>query len=197
MEIGGDGAGWCLASVALHQHHRRRPVAVAVQQRADDAAVQDVVERRVMRLRRPVADELVPLANAADTQPFVVRRPAPEAAVLRSPRFLDAFFGHRGIVPERWRHTRRPSFAVPSPLEKTPGIAAPAPRACRHPLENAPTARAADAVTAGARFPPAPGESPRSSDTTPAIPRRASAGRRRAGCPAIGRHADRWWRRRE
>src|SRR5205085_7433527 len=72
----------------------RRPVAVAVEQRADDAAVEDVVECRVMRLRRPVADELVPLAKAADAQSFVVGRTAAEAAVLRRVRFLDALGGH-------------------------------------------------------------------------------------------------------
>ena len=75
----------------LHQVHRRGPVAVAVEQRAADAAVEDVVERLVMRLGRPLADELVALFEAADAQPFLVGRAAAEAAVLRRVRFLNAF----------------------------------------------------------------------------------------------------------
>src|SRR4051794_27708982 len=67
---------------------------MAIEQRADDAAVQDVVERGVMRLRRPVADEFVALAEAADAKAFLVRRSAPETAILRRVRFLDALCSH-------------------------------------------------------------------------------------------------------
>jgi len=94
VEIRRDGARRRRTAAAFHQHDRGRPVAVTVEQRADDAAVEDVIERGVMRLRRPVANEFVPLAEAADAQAFVIGRPAAEAAVLRRVRFLDAFSGH-------------------------------------------------------------------------------------------------------
>jgi hypothetical protein len=64
---------------------------VTVQQRADDSAVQDPVERLVMRLRAPLRDDLVPLDAALDPQPFLVGRPAPEAAVVRRVGVLKAW----------------------------------------------------------------------------------------------------------
>src|SRR5947208_2470967 len=83
------GAGRSGTSVAFHQHHRRRPVAVAVEQCADDAAIQNVVERGVVRFGRPVANEFVALTKAADAQTLVVGGTASEAAILRSPGFLN------------------------------------------------------------------------------------------------------------
>ena len=68
---------------------------MAVEQRAADAAVEDVVERGVVRLGRPGADELVAFLEAADAQPFVIGRPAAEAAIVRRVGFLDALFAHR------------------------------------------------------------------------------------------------------
>jgi len=49
--------GGSVLSLLLHEVDRRGPVAVAVEQGATDAAVEDAFERHVMRLRLPVADE--------------------------------------------------------------------------------------------------------------------------------------------
>src|SRR5206468_9528873 len=91
VEVRGHGAGRRAAGALAHEVHGRGPVAVAVEQRAADAAVEDVVERGVVRLGRPGADELVALLEAADAQPFVVGRPAAEAAVPRRVGLLNAF----------------------------------------------------------------------------------------------------------
>src|SRR6266542_4136627 len=90
MKIGGDGARRSIGSRFLHQVHRRGPVAVAIEQRAADAAIENAVEGLMMRLRPPLADQLLSLGEASDAQPFVICRTAAEAAVVRCIRFLNA-----------------------------------------------------------------------------------------------------------
>jgi hypothetical protein len=53
---------------------RRRPVAVTVEQRADDPAVQHAGERLVVRLGLPLRDDLVTLREGPNTKPLLVRR---------------------------------------------------------------------------------------------------------------------------
>src|ERR1700686_985775 len=72
---------------------RRRPVAVAVEQRAADAAVEDAVEGLVVRLGVPLADDGVPFLEAADAQALLVGGSAAEALVLRRVGLLKAL-GH-------------------------------------------------------------------------------------------------------
>ena len=90
VEVGGHRAGKRAFSRLLHQMDRRRPVAVAVEEGPANSAVQNPVEREVVRLGRPIGDELVPPLEAPDVQPLLVRRAAAEAAVLRGERLLKA-----------------------------------------------------------------------------------------------------------
>ena len=71
--------GGASTPAALHQVARGRPVAVAVEQRPEDAAVQHAVEGLVVRLRAPVADDCVALDEALDAQALLVGGPAAEA----------------------------------------------------------------------------------------------------------------------
>jgi hypothetical protein len=76
------------------------PVAVAVEQRPDDAPVQDVGEGLVVRLGLPGGDDLVPLDDALDPKALGVGRAASEALVVGSIAILqalhDAFFKASG-----------------------------------------------------------------------------------------------------
>src|SRR5437763_11444175 len=87
----------------------RCPFAVAVEQRADDAAVEHVVERGVVRLRRPRANELVALFEAADAQPFLVGRAAAEATVLWCVGLLNALHAVRILI---WSAADMPPLGV-------------------------------------------------------------------------------------
>src|SRR6266498_3515728 len=91
VKIRGHGARRPIGTRCLHQMHRRGPVAVAIEQRATDAAVENAVEGLMMRLRPPLAHDLLSLGEAPDAQPFVIWRTAAEAAVVRCIRFLNAF----------------------------------------------------------------------------------------------------------
>src|SRR5262249_10134245 len=102
--VGSHGAGRGLSSGLLHQMVGRRPVAVAVEEGADDAAVQDPGEGLVVGLGHPIREHLVPLHEAADVQRLAVRVDAAEAGVLRGVTLLQAEVAH-GICRQRvtWR----------------------------------------------------------------------------------------------
>ena len=68
------------------------PVAVTIEQRTDDAAVEHALESLVMRLGLPSGDQLVSLDEALDAQPLRVRRAAPEANVVWRVAILQALF---------------------------------------------------------------------------------------------------------
>src|SRR3954447_3729734 len=51
-----DRARRAIIACTLHQMIRRRPVAMAIEQRADDPAVQNSLERFVFSLRFPLSD---------------------------------------------------------------------------------------------------------------------------------------------
>src|SRR6476619_5620078 len=91
VKIGGHGAGRRLAARLVHEVNGRGPVAVAIEERAADAAVEDAVEGLVMRLRRPLANELVALLEALDPQTFVICGSASEAMVVGRVGVLNAF----------------------------------------------------------------------------------------------------------
>src|SRR5438309_9716323 len=74
----------------FHQMHRRRPVAVAVEECAADAAVEDALERLVIWLRFPLAYQLIAVDETPDPQSFVIRRTTSEAAVVRGVSLLHA-----------------------------------------------------------------------------------------------------------
>ena len=56
VKFGGHGAGRRFAAALAHQRPGRGPVAVAIEQTADDAAAQHALERLVVRFGRPVGD---------------------------------------------------------------------------------------------------------------------------------------------
>src|SRR5437899_6936094 len=87
--------------------HRLRPVAVAIENGAADAAVENAVERDMVRLRPPLAHEVLSVGEAADAQPFLVCRAATEAAIVWRVRFLEAFHFFASLLsPQRHRDHR-------------------------------------------------------------------------------------------
>src|SRR6266849_8500417 len=75
----------------LHQVHRGGPVAVTIEERAADAAVENSFERLVIWLGFPFTNQLVALLETADAQALVVRRTASEAEIVGRVGFLNAF----------------------------------------------------------------------------------------------------------
>lgn len=93
--LGGDGARRMIFTRALHQMVRRSPVAMAIQQRADNAAIQYSVERFVFFLRLPLSNHFAAcsrfievLWKTADVQTIRVSRPTTPAGILRRVLFL-------------------------------------------------------------------------------------------------------------
>ena len=86
------GAGRMIFACLFHQVPGCRPVAVAIEQRADDAAIQDAGKRLVFRLRFPFRHDLVascvPSSETADAQAFRVGWSAAETGVVRRVFFL-------------------------------------------------------------------------------------------------------------
>ena len=73
---------------------------MAVEQRPDDAAVQDAVERGVMGERLPIGPQLARLGGAAgglvalDPETLGIGRPAPEASGRGGVPSLEPWLGH-------------------------------------------------------------------------------------------------------
>ena len=76
----------------FHQMIGRGPVAMAIEQRADDSAVQDSGKRLVFLLRLPFSNDLAVFDEAANMQTLAVRWTATEAGILGSVLFLKRFF---------------------------------------------------------------------------------------------------------
>lgn len=77
----------------LHQVIRSRPVAVTIEQRADDPAAQHAGKRFLISFGLKGRNDLIAAREAANVQALFVRRAAPKARVARRVSFLDAFFG--------------------------------------------------------------------------------------------------------
>lgn len=88
--VGRDGAGRVFEAVLAHEVIGCRPVRVAVEERARDAAVEHAGEGLVVRLGSPIAHDLVAVSGgeATDAQPLLVRGAAAEARVVRRVLFL-------------------------------------------------------------------------------------------------------------
>src|SRR2546423_10657268 len=95
--VGGDCAGRVFESGAAHEVMGGSPVRVAVEERADDAAVEHAGISLVVRLRLPVADNLlaVSFGEAAYAQALLVRGAAAEARAARRVVFLQTQFSHK------------------------------------------------------------------------------------------------------
>src|SRR5215813_2808584 len=66
------------------------PVAMTVEQGADDAAAQHAVERLVLLARLPLGDDLVAVRKAAHVQTLRIRRSTTKASEIRRVSFLNA-----------------------------------------------------------------------------------------------------------
>src|SRR5437773_11710225 len=79
-----------------HQVIGGRPIAMTVEQRADNAAIQDPGKRFVFLLWFPFCNDFAVLRKTANTQSFGIRRAAPPARIVWSIRFLQRFRAHGG-----------------------------------------------------------------------------------------------------
>src|SRR3984893_7812400 len=71
---------------------------MAIEQRADDAAVQNSRERLIFLFRPPFRDDFAVLWKTADVQTFRICGPAAEARILGRVLFLQRLFRH-GACP--------------------------------------------------------------------------------------------------
>ena len=92
--IGGDCAGRMVQTIALHQVIRSRPVAMAVEQCADNSAAEHSRKRFLVGFRLPISDHFFALGKAADVQPFFVCRATTKTREPWCVGFLDTFFSH-------------------------------------------------------------------------------------------------------
>ncbi len=67
----------------------RRPVAMAIEQRANDTAIQDAGKRFVFFLGFPFSDDFAVFRKTTNTQAVQVRRAATPARIVRGILFLQ------------------------------------------------------------------------------------------------------------
>lgn len=89
--LGGDGAGRGFQILLFHESISRRPVAVTVQERPDDAAVEGSGEGLMMGLGLPFRDDFFPARETANMEPASVGRSTAVTYALRSVGLLQAF----------------------------------------------------------------------------------------------------------
>ena len=94
--FGGHSAWGAILFRVLHQMIRCRPVAMAIEQRADDAAIQDPSKRFVFFLGFPFSDHFAIFWKTSDMQSIWVRRATTPANVVRSVFFLERLVTHLG-----------------------------------------------------------------------------------------------------
>jgi len=83
VKIRRHGAVWLVFAIALHHEVRRRPVRMAIEQRAYNAAVQHPRKRLMVRLSMPRCNDLVAFGKAVDVQALFICRAAAEADAVR------------------------------------------------------------------------------------------------------------------
>ena len=86
-----DGAGRFVRAALLHQMPRSRPVAVTIEERADNAAAQHPFKCFVLLTRLPLSDNLFAIRKTADVQTLRVRRSTAETREIRGVSLLNAF----------------------------------------------------------------------------------------------------------
>ncbi len=80
--IRGDGAGRAAFARLVHQVPRRRPVAVTIEERADNAAVQDAGERFILQLRLPFGDDVISARKTPHSHAVWICWAATETCIL-------------------------------------------------------------------------------------------------------------------
>jgi len=78
-----------------HQVIGRRPIAMTVEQRADNAAIQDPGKRFVFLLWFPFCNDFAVLRKTANTQSFGIRWAAAPTRIVRGIAFLQGLIAHR------------------------------------------------------------------------------------------------------
>ena len=71
-----------LSGVLADQMPRGRPIAMAIQQRADNSSIQDAGKRFVFLLRLPFRHQFIALREAANAQSVRIGRPATPAGIF-------------------------------------------------------------------------------------------------------------------
>ena len=119
--LGGNRAGRMIFTGMLHQMIRRSPVAMAIQQRADDAAVQYSIKRFVFLLGLPFGDNFAAcsrfigvLWKTSDVQTIRVSRPTTPAGIVRCVLFLQGLFAHALKRCEDSPHSKSTSCEIRS-----------------------------------------------------------------------------------
>src|SRR6185369_2896557 len=83
------GAGWFVSAALFHQMPCGGPVAMTIEQSADDAAAQNTGERFVFRFGLPLGDNLFTFSKTANVQTFRICGSTAETGKVRSVSFLD------------------------------------------------------------------------------------------------------------
>ena len=95
-------AGRPIFTGLVHQMPGRRPIAVAIEERPDDAAIQDSGKRFVARLRFPFRDDFFAAHKTANVEALRIRRATPKAGIFRRVFFLEGLrfsVRHRHFAP--------------------------------------------------------------------------------------------------
>lgn len=95
--IRGNSTRRAISASAFHQMIGAGPIAVTVEQRADDSAVQNAGKRFVFFLGLPISHDFVASDEAANVQSFGICRAAAEASVVRRVMFLERLLGHDNV----------------------------------------------------------------------------------------------------
>src|ERR1700731_94992 len=94
--FGRDRARRLIGLRAFHEMIRGRPIAVTIEQRSDDAAVQNSGKRFVFFLRLPFGHDVVASGKTADMQAIRIGWTATETGVSRRVLFLERDIVHDG-----------------------------------------------------------------------------------------------------
>src|SRR5205807_10481990 len=97
--VRGDGARRMVRSGFLHQVISRGPIAMTIEQRADDAAAQHSRKGFLISLGLERRDDFIATWKAANVQTFFIRRTATKAGIVWRVSFLETLFVlHRLIL---------------------------------------------------------------------------------------------------
>ena len=89
--VGGDCARRFVGAGFLHQVPGSGPVAMTIEQRADNAAAQHARKCLVLFARLPLSDNFIAVRKAADVQSLWIRGATSETGKIWCKGFLDAF----------------------------------------------------------------------------------------------------------
>ncbi len=92
-----DSARRMILPCVLHQMIGCRPIAMAIEQRADDAAIQNPLKRFVFFFWSPLCNHFPVFRKAADMQSFGIRRTTTPTGILRCVLFLKRLANHAEI----------------------------------------------------------------------------------------------------